>query len=62
MALEAAKQNDRIVKVPTVLVIGSQAGSFEGAAAILGSSNIIQALQGLKTKPPGTIAQPPSSD
>ncbi len=52
MALEAAKQNDKIVKVPMVQVIGSQAGSFEGAAAILGSSNIIQALQGLKTTPP----------
>jgi len=51
-ALEAAKQNDKIVKVPTVQVIGSQAGSFEGAAAILGSSNVIQALQGLKTPPP----------
>jgi len=47
-ALEAAKANDRIVKVPTVQVIGSQAGSFEGAAAILGSSNIIQAIQGVK--------------
>lgn len=50
-ALEAAKENDRIVKVPTVMVIGSQPGSFEGAAAILGSSNIIQALQGLQKKP-----------
>lgn len=47
-ALEAAKANDRIVKVPTVQVLGSQAGSFEGAAAILGSSNIIQAIQGVK--------------
>ncbi len=50
-ALEAAKQNDRIVKVPTVQVIGSEAGSFEGAAAILGSSNIIQAIQGVKAAP-----------
>ncbi|MCP4490498.1 MAG: hypothetical protein GY820_24750 [Gammaproteobacteria bacterium] len=30
--LEAAKENDRIVKVPTVQVIGSGAGSFEDAA------------------------------
>ena len=45
--LEAAKQNDKIVKVPAVQVIGSQAGTFEGAAAILGSSNIIRSLQGL---------------
>lgn len=50
MTLEAAKENDRIVKVPTVQVIGSQAGSFEGAAAILGSSNIIRTLQGLEKK------------
>ena len=47
-ALEAAKQNDRIVKVPTVQVIGAQPGSFEGAAAILGSSNIIRAMEGLE--------------
>ena len=49
-ALEAAKQNHRIVKVPTVQVIGASAGSYEGAAAILGSSNIIQAMQGLQGK------------
>ena len=49
-ALEAAKENDRIVKVPTVQVIGGEAGSFEGAAAILGSSNIIRAMQGLEDK------------
>ncbi|MEM7562233.1 MAG: SPFH domain-containing protein [Pseudomonadota bacterium] len=49
-ALEAAKENDRIVKVPTVQVLGAEAGSFEGAAAILGSSNIIRALQGLEKK------------
>ena len=51
-ALEAAKENDRIVKVPTVQVIGGEAGSFEGAAAILGSSNIIRAMQGLEKKEP----------
>ncbi len=45
--LEAAKQNDKIVKVPMVQVIGSEAGTFEGAAAILGSSNIIRSLEGL---------------
>lgn len=45
--LEAAKQNDNIVKVPSVQVIGSEAGTFEGAAAILGSSNIIRSLEGL---------------
>jgi hypothetical protein len=49
-ALEAAKENDRIVKVPTVQVIGAGAGSFEGAAAILGSSNIIRAMEGLSKK------------
>ncbi len=47
-ALAAAIENDRIVKVPTVQVMGGEAGSFEGAAAILGSSNIIQAMQGIK--------------
>ena len=50
MALEAAKENDRIVKVPTVMVIGAGAGGFEGAAAILGSSNIIRAMEGLSNK------------
>ena len=49
-ALEAAKANDRIVKVPAVQVIGAGAGGFEGAAAILGSSNIIRALEGLSNK------------
>jgi hypothetical protein len=47
MALEAAKANDRIVKVPAVQVIGTGGGSLEGAAAILGSTNIIRALEGL---------------
>lgn len=47
-ALEAAKENDRIVKVPNVQVIGSEAGSFEGAAAILGASNIVQAIKEVK--------------
>ena len=52
-ALEAAKTNADIVKVPTVQVIGGQAGSFEGAAAILGASNIIQAMSGLTFQPSG---------
>ena len=50
-ALAAAIENDRIVKVPTVQVTGTEAGSFEGAAAILGSSNIIQAMQGVRQQP-----------
>ena len=50
-ALAAAIENDRIVKVPTVQVTGAEAGSFEGAAAILGSSNIIQAMQGVRQQP-----------
>ena len=50
-ALEAAKENDRIVKVPTVQVLGGQGGSLEGAAAILGSSNIVRAMQGIAEKP-----------
>ena len=52
-ALEAAKTNADIVKVPTVQVIGGQAGGFEGAAAILGASNIIQAMSGVTSRPVG---------
>ncbi|MDJ0832093.1 MAG: SPFH domain-containing protein [Gammaproteobacteria bacterium] len=51
-ALEAAIKNDRIVKVPSVQVSGTQPGSFEGAAAILGSSNVIQALKQMGQQPP----------
>lgn len=50
-ALEAAIKNDRIVKVPTVQVSGTEPGSFEGAAAILGSSNMIQALKQMRQQP-----------
>lgn len=46
-ALDAATKNPQIVKVPTVQVQGSQ-GGFEGAAAILGASNIIKMMQGLE--------------
>jgi hypothetical protein len=41
--LEAAKEKPEIVKVPTVLVQGTGQG-FEGAAAVLGASNIMQVL------------------
>ncbi|TSC95683.1 MAG: hypothetical protein Athens101410_439 [Parcubacteria group bacterium Athens1014_10] len=41
--LEAATKNPEIVKIPSVLVQGSTAG-FEGAAAILGASNISNIL------------------
>ncbi len=41
--LEAAKASPDIVKVPTVLVQGTGQG-FEGAAAVLGASNIMQVL------------------
>ncbi|MHC4185801.1 MAG: SPFH domain-containing protein [Planctomycetota bacterium] len=43
--LEAAKENPQIVKVPNVLVQGA-AGGFEGAAAILGASNLTTGLSG----------------
>ena len=46
-ALDAAIQNPEIVKVPTVQVQGS-AGGFEGAAAVLGASNLIETMKGLK--------------
>jgi hypothetical protein len=41
--LEAAKAKPEIVKVSTVLVQGTGQG-FEGAAAVLGASNIMQVL------------------
>lgn len=39
MILESAVKNPNIVQVPNVLVNGS-GGGFEGAAAILGASNL----------------------
>ena len=41
--LQAAVANPNIVKIPNVLVQG-QAGGFEGPAAILGASNLIQSI------------------
>lgn len=41
--LEAATKNPEIVKIPSVFVQGQTTG-FEGAAAILGASNIMKAL------------------
>jgi hypothetical protein len=46
-ALDAAVKNPAIVKVPTVLVSGS-AGGYEGAAAVLGASNLIETMKGLQ--------------
>lgn len=46
-AIDGAIRNPAIVKVPSVQVTGSQAGSYEGAAAILGASNLIRAMQGV---------------
>jgi hypothetical protein len=53
--LEAAKENPQIVKVPHILVQGST-GGLEGAAAILGASNLTSGLLGGKVAP---VAQPP---
>ena len=47
-ALAAAIQNPAIVKVPTVQVTGSGSG-FEGAAAVLGSSNLIESMRGISS-------------
>ena len=47
--LDAAVKNPSIVKVPTVLVNGSGSG-YEGAAAVLGASNLIETLKGLNAK------------
>ena len=43
--LQAAVANPDIVKIPSVLVQG-ETGGFEGPAAILGASNLIQSLPG----------------
>lgn len=44
MVLAAAVTNPAIVKVPTVLVQGADGGGITGAAAVLGSSNIVKML------------------
>ncbi|MBI1423714.1 MAG: hypothetical protein GC149_09645 [Gammaproteobacteria bacterium] len=46
-ALDAAVKNPDIVKIPTVLVNGS-AGGYEGAAAVLGASNLLETMKGLQ--------------
>lgn len=46
-ALDAAVKNPDIVKIPTVQVMGG-AGGYEGAAAVLGASNIIETMKGLQ--------------
>ena len=48
--LAAAVANPAIVKVPTVLVNGTGSG-YEGAAAVLGASNLLETLKGLDAKP-----------
>lgn len=48
--LDAAVKNPSIVKIPTVLVNGTGTG-YEGAAAILGASNLLETLKGLKAQP-----------
>ena len=47
--LDAAIKNPAIVKVPTVLVNGTGTG-YEGAAAVLGASNLLETLKGLNAK------------
>lgn len=54
--LEAAIKNPEIVKVPSVLVQGST-GGFEGAAAILGASNISNILPSVKKQGPVPVKQ-----
>ena len=53
--LAAAVQNPEIVKVPSVLV-GHDASSLEGAAAVLGASNIVQWARDLSTGSAATKA------
>ncbi|MHC4459034.1 MAG: hypothetical protein ACYS0I_18490, partial [Planctomycetota bacterium] len=47
--LKAAVENPNIVKIPQTLVTGST-GGFEGAAAILGASNIASGIPGAMQK------------
>ena len=49
--LEAAKANADIIKIPNILVMGSGSG-LEGAAAILGASNLTLGLQKGKVEIP----------
>jgi hypothetical protein len=51
MSLAAAVKNPSIVKIPTVLVTGTGSG-YEGAAAVLGASNLIESMKGMQTKQP----------
>lgn len=47
--LSVAKDNPDIIKIPTVQVMGSTQG-YEGAAAILGASNLVQMLNTEQSK------------
>ncbi len=47
--LDAAIKNPSIVKIPTVLVNGTGTG-YEGAAAVLGASNLLETLKSLDKK------------
>lgn len=47
--LAVAADNPDIIKIPTVQVNGTT-GGYEGAAAILGASNLVQMLQDQKPK------------
>jgi len=49
MTLDAAVKNPDIVKIPMVQVNGA-GSSYEGAAAILGASNLIDSMKGMKDK------------
>ena len=48
-SLDAARANPDMVKVPVVQVNGTGSG-YEGAAAVLGASNIVQMMDGLEKK------------
>lgn len=47
--LAVARDNPDIIKIPTVQVLGAS-GGFEGAAAILGASNLVQMLDSQNKK------------
>ena len=56
--LNAAVENPEIVKIPQTLVNGST-GGFEGAAAILGASNIASGVPKLEGKAKGSAKSDP---
>ena len=60
-ALDAAVENSDIVKVPYVNVAGNGAG-LEGAAAVLGSSSLVQGLIQAQNTGAKTVVEPTNNN